>query len=305
MFSETISTPIVQIHDDAIEKYGVDLYIKREDLTDPYISGNKFRKLKYNLIHARKKGFDTILTFGGAYSNHIHAVAYAGFKYNFKTIGIIRGEETLPLNPTLDDASSFGMDFLYISRTDYRNKHNPIFINNLKEKFGDFYLIPEGGSNALAVKGCTEILDSVTQPFDHVCCACGTGGTIAGMIAGLEGLKKKWGFPALKNGGFLKKDIAKLIFDYNSKSYSNWDLVTDYHFGGYAKYNMQLINFINRFKELNDIQLDPIYTGKMLFGIYDLIKTEFFKPGEKVLVIHTGGLQGISGFNKRFGYLIR
>lgn len=305
MFSEAFSTPIVQVHDDTIEKYGVDLYIKREDLTDPYISGNKFRKLKYNLIHAKEKRFETLLTFGGAYSNHIHAVAYAGFKYDFKTIGIIRGEETLPLNPTLEDASSFGMDFHYISRTDYRNKYNRTFLVDLKEEYGDFYLVPEGGSNALAVKGCTEILNGVTLPFDHVCCACGTGGTIAGIIAGLDGGKNIWGFPALKNGEFLKKVIAKLIFEYNSKSYENWDLITEYHFGGYAKYNMQLINFINKFMDVHDIQLDPIYTGKLLYGIYDCIKTGFFKSGEKVLAIHTGGLQGISGFNKRFGNLIR
>ena len=304
MFDEIVHIPIIQIIDERIAAHGIELFIKREDLTDPFISGNKYRKLKYNLLFAREKGYTNLLTFGGAYSNHIHAVAYAGFKYGFKTIGVIRGEETIPLNPTLEDASSFGMQFHYVSRSDYRNKNNADFIEELRNKFGHFYLIPEGGSNALAVKGCTEILNGVKAPFDHICCACGTGGTIAGIISSLNGAKKIWGFPALKNGEFLKKDISKLIFDYNSCSYENWDLITEYHFGGYAKYNLDLIGFINRFKKLHKIQLEPIYTGKLLFGVYEKISNDFFNNGEKVLAIHTGGLQGIKGFNDRFGNLI-
>ena len=304
MFDEFIYTPIVQIIDDDLKKNKVELFIKREDLTDPFISGNKYRKLKYNLIHAKEKGFETLLTFGGAYSNHIHAVAYAGFKFGFNTIGIIRGEETKPLNSTLEDAASFGMKFHYISREDYRKKNEKVFINWLKMEFGDFYLIPEGGSNALAVRGCTEILTGIPHHFDHICCACGTGGTIAGIIAGLNGNLRIWGYPALKNGNFLKKDISKLIYDYNSKSYENWDLIIEYHFGGYAKNSFELIKFINRFKYMQNIQLDPIYTGKLLFGIYDRINNGCFNSGEKILAIHTGGLQGIRGFNERFGNLI-
>ncbi|MCK5101292.1 MAG: 1-aminocyclopropane-1-carboxylate deaminase/D-cysteine desulfhydrase [Cyclobacteriaceae bacterium] len=304
MFDEFISTPIVQIFDADLKKNKVELFIKREDLTDPFISGNKYRKLKYNLINAKENGFETLLTFGGAYSNHIHAVAYAGFKFGFKTIGIIRGEETKPLNPTLEDAASFGMNFHYVSRAEYRRKNEHDFISWLKMEFGNFYLIPEGGSNALAVKGCTEILSGVSHHFDHICCACGTGGTIAGIISGLNGNHRIWGYPALKKGEFLKIDISNLIYDYNSKSYENWDLITEYHFGGYAKYSFELIKFINRFKKMHNIQLDPIYTGKLLFGIYDRINTGFYKHGEKILAIHTGGLQGIRGFNERFGNLI-
>ena len=304
MFDEFISTPIVQIFDADLKKNKVELFIKREDLTDPFISGNKYRKLKYNLINAKENGFETLLTFGGAYSNHIHAVAYAGFKFGFKTIGIIRGEETKPLNPTLEDAASFGMDFHYISRSDYRRKNEQDFISWLEKEFGKFYLIPEGGSNTLAVKGCTEILSDVSHQFDHICCACGTGGTIAGIISGLNGNHRIWGYPALKKSEFLKIDISNLIYDYNSKSYENWDLITEYHFGGYAKYSFELIKFINSFKKRHNIQLDPIYTGKLLFGIYDRINTGFYKHGEKILAIHTGGLQGIRGFNERFGNLI-
>lgn len=304
MFDETLSTPIVQVHDNLIEAQGVELYIKREDQSNQFISGNKYRKLKYNLINAADNGFDTLLTFGGAYSNHIHAVAYAGFKFGFKTIGIIRGEENKPLNPTLKDAASFGMDFHYISREDYRRKSKVDFINRLTEQFGAFYLIPEGGSNSLAVKGCTEIISEDVRRFDHICCACGTGGTIAGIISGLDGENHIWGFPALKNGEFLNKEITDLIHSFNSKTYKNWNLITDFHFGGYAKYTYDLVAFINKFTKKHEIQLDPVYTGKMLYGVIESIKQGFFKRGEKILAIHTGGLQGIRGFNERFGKLI-
>ncbi|NJN26048.1 MAG: 1-aminocyclopropane-1-carboxylate deaminase/D-cysteine desulfhydrase [Cyclobacteriaceae bacterium] len=305
MFDELINTPIVQINDTIIDRSGVQLFIKREDLTDTYISGNKFRKLKYNLLNAKAGGYTTLLTFGGAFSNHIHAVAYAGFKFGFKTIGIIRGEEVLPLNPTLEDAAAFGMEFQYISRESYRHKKNPAFIDKLRDDLGAFYLIPEGGSNTLAVKGCAEILIGIEKDFDHICCACGTGGTIAGLIASMAGKKKVWGFPALKNGAFLKNDIAALLHGYASEPYQNWDLVIDYHFGGYARYTYELVSFINRFKKAHKIQLDPIYTGKLMFGIYQLIANGFFVSGSKILAIHTGGFQGIKGFNQRFGDLIK
>lgn len=305
MFEEIITTPIIPIAEEVTLDLGVELFLKREDLTDPYISGNKYRKLKYNLIQAKKSGFDTLLTYGGAYSNHIHAVAYAGFKYGFKTIGVIRGEETLPLNPTLKDAAYFGMKFHYVSRKDYRLKNDPGFVESIKNQFGNIYLIPEGGSNALAVKGCSEILMENEKTFDHFCCANGTGGTIAGIISSLDNKKKIWGFPALKNGGFLRVDIASLISKYNSKEYDNWDLILDYHFGGYAKFNENLIDFINQFKAKHAIQLDPIYTGKLMYGIFDLIGKGFFKSGEKILAIHTGGLQGINGFKERFGNIIK
>ena len=304
MFSEILQTPIIKIEDKQIKTFGVELFIKREDLTDQYISGNKYRKLKYNLIYARENNYKTLLTFGGAYSNHIHAVAYAGHKFGFKTIGVIRGDEIHPLNPTLKDASAFGMIFKYISRTEYRNKYDINVIKELEKQFGEFYLIPEGGSNAFAVKGCTEILYEDEKTFDHICCACGTGGTIAGLISSLKGSKRVWGFPVLKNGGFLKSDISRLIYDYNSSVYDNWKLILDYHFGGYAKHTAELIYFINKFKKLHQIQLDPIYTGKLLFGIYDKISAGFFNPKDRILAIHTGGLQGINGFNKRFGNLI-
>jgi len=305
MFQEEMTSPIVRIEDEITSRFGVDLYIKREDQIDEIISGNKYRKLKYNLLEARLLNKKRLLTFGGAYSNHIYAVSYCGAKFEFETIGIIRGEERLPLNPTLQDAVSFGMKLQYMSRADYANKDDDQIIDRLKEEYGQYYLIPEGGSNKLAVKGCAEILSEQEKDFDHICCSCGTGGTIAGIIVSLGGRGKVWGFPALKNGQFLEKVISTLIHDFNSKEYQNWSLILDYHFGGYAKHSNELIEFINSFKKNHAIQLDPIYTGKLVFGIYESIKNNLFKPGEKILAIHTGGLQGNKGFNERFGPLLQ
>ncbi len=241
-----------------------------------------------------------MLTFGGAFSNHIAAVAFAGKEYGFKTIGIIRGdeleenfEETIRKNSTLRIAQEHGMIFKFVTRSDYRLKNTEQFIDNLKEKFGEFYLIPEGGTNDLAVKGCEEILKPEDAIFDVVCVSIGTGGTIAGIINSIKENQKVIGFPALK-GDFLQKEIEKYTIP-NEK----WSLNTNYHFGGFAKINEELINFINNFKEETSISLDPIYTGKMMFGIVDLIKKGYFEKGIKILAIHTGGLQGISGMNTR------
>lgn len=270
------------------------LFIKPEYKIDKHISGNKYRKLKYNLKEAKNLNLNTLLTFGGAYSNHIAAVAYAGKIYGFNTIGIIRGEElehSFEQNPTLKLAKNHGMIFKFVSREDFRNKLQPDFVEKLKTAFGDFYMIPEGGTNALAVKGCEEILTSNDLDFDFICCPVGTGGTVSGLINSSGSNQKILGFPALK-GDFLKKDISKFA------KKNNWELISDYHFGGYAKINEDLISFINNFKETYNIPLDPIYTGKMLFGICDMIIKGDIPSSAKVLAIHTGGLQGIIGMNK-------
>jgi len=277
----------------AIYQNDISLFIKRDDLIHPIISGNKFRKLKYNLIEAKNQKKITLLTFGGAFSNHILAVSAAGKEYGFDTIGIIRGEELedkIETNPTLQKAKEFGMVFDFISREEYRNKNNPEFLKKLKEKFGEFYLIPEGGTNEFAIKGCEEILTEDDKNFDFICCAIGTGGTISGIINSSKDCQKILGFPALK-GDFLTEDIRKFA------KKDNWEIVTDYHFGGYAKYDATLIEFINNFYEKHQIPLDPIYTSKMVFGVLDLIEKEYFPPKSKILVIHTGGLQGINGIN--------
>jgi 1-aminocyclopropane-1-carboxylate deaminase len=272
-----------------------ELVIKREDQLHPYISGNKYRKLKYNLIEANNKGYDILLTFGGAYSNHIAAVASAGKEYGFKTIGVIRGEELIDKidsNPTLQFAKSCGMNFHFISREVYGKKNELNFIDNLKTTFGDFYLLPEGGTNDLAVEGCSEILTQNDAQFDYICSAVGTGGTIAGLIESSNAASQTvLGFSALK-GTFQISEINSLT------SKRNYKILDDYCFGGYAKVNSTLIDFINDFKCKTSIPLDPVYTGKMVYGIIDLIKKGVIRDQSKILAIHTGGLQGIAGMNK-------
>lgn len=288
-----------QIHLPLLEEKKVELFIKREDLIHPFVSGNKFRKLKYNLRAAKEQQKATLLTFGGAFSNHIVATAIAAQLNGFKSIGIIRGDElgrdlakTLASNSTLREAHRNGMLFKFISREAYREKSEKSFLNQLKETYGNFYLIPEGGTNRLALKGCEEIVTKEDSKFDYICCAIGTGGTISGLINAAEIHQKILGFPTLK-GNFLQDEIEKFT------TKKNWQLATSYHFGGYAKYNEVLIRFINQFSKENQIVLDPIYTGKMLFGILDLISKDYFPVNSNILAIHTGGLQGIEGVNEK------
>jgi 1-aminocyclopropane-1-carboxylate deaminase/D-cysteine desulfhydrase-like pyridoxal-dependent ACC family enzyme len=231
-----------------------------------------------------------LLTFGGAFSNHIYATAAAARECGFESMGIIRGEERLPLNSTLAFATAQGMQLHYVSREAYRKKTEPGFIANLKKKFGDFYLLPEGGTNAWAIKGCAEWAQELQEiQFDYLCLPVGTGGTIAGLISGLEG-RNVIGFAALKNGDFLSDEVRKLAFDYKGKEFSNWRIVTQYHFGGYAKSNNVLPNFIRTFEQDHGIALDHVYTGKMMFGILDSIRQNKFERETTILALHTGGL---------------
>ncbi len=271
------------------------LCIKREDLIHPLISGNKYRKLKYNIATAKAQSSNTLLTFGGAYSNHIAATAYAGRLHGLRTIGIIRGEELEEKwmeNPTLRQASEHGMYFKFVAREVYRKKESHEFLKLLEKEFGNFYLLPEGGSNALAVKGCEEILGTEDWDFDVVSCAVGTGATVAGIANSAHAEQQVLGFPVLK-GDFLSQDIRKFARK------ENWKLLSDYHFDGYAKVTPALVHFINDFRDKTHIPLDSVYTGKMIFGILDMVKKDYFSPKTKILAIHTGGLQGIAGMNQR------
>ncbi len=275
----------------------VSLYIKREDLLHPQVSGNKFRKLRYNIKAALLQHKKTLLTFGGAYSNHIAATAAAGKIAGLNTIGIIRGEElgenlskTLQENDTLNFANFCEMKLHFVSREVYSKKTDPAFLEELRNKFGDFYVLPEGGTNDLAVIGCEEILTSSDKEFDYIACAVGTGGTISGIINASARHQEVLGFPALK-GNFLQKEIKKFT------TKNNWRLILDYHFGGYAKVSENLILFINNFKKQYGISLDPVYTGKMVFGIMEMIEKSEFPQNSRILAIHTGGLQGIKGMN--------
>ena len=275
----------------SINHPSITLHIKREDLLHPHISGNKFRKLKYNLQEAINLDAKTLLTFGGAFSNHIVAVAAAGKLHGLETIGIIRGEELegkLVLNPSLSLAQSFGMTFKFISRDKYKNKDISAIFNQLPQHY---YSIPEGGTNELAIKGCEEILTQNDADFNYICCAVGTGGTIAGIANSASGNQKILGFPALKAD--LSDDIKKLT------SKQNYTLINKYHFGGYGKITVELVDFINIFKKDYNIMLDPIYTAKMVFGVMDMVERNYFPENSRILLIHTGGLQGISGMNQK------
>ena len=272
----------------------IELFVKREDLLHPIISGNKFRKLKYNIQEAKRLGHSTLLTFGGAFSNHILAVAGAGAEFGFSTIGVIRGEEIeckIHENPTLLKAQELGMKFYFVSRSDYREKENTNFKEKLQTIFGNFYLIPEGGTNSLAIKGCEEILTKEDKEgFSHVVCSVGTGGTLSGLINSSNKNQYIIGFSSLK-GSFLSDVIRNFV------SNNNWEINDEYHFGGYGKVSNELIDFLNSFYTQTSIPLDPVYTGKMVFGVLDKIKEGYFPENSKILIIHTGGLQGIKGMN--------
>lgn len=284
------------LNDVLLNDYGINLYLLRIDLIHPIIGGNKLFKLKYNLEEAKKQNKKTLITFGGAFSNHIAATAAAGKELGFKTIGIIRGEEYPELNPTLKFAVECGMQLKYISREAYRKKNTLEFIHSLDQQFENYYLIPEGGSNELGVLGCKEIIQHINIHFDHICCACGTGVTLSGILLSLKKDQSAIGFQSLKAKGYIKKEVEKWLGHFDSYT-TNWHVEEEYHFGGYAKTKTELIDFTDHFEKNNAVPLDNIYTGKMLFGIYDLIKKGVFKKGSTIIAIHTGGLQGNAGYD--------
>lgn len=299
--------PVQLLKHPLFDQHDVQVMIKREDLLHPDVSGNKWRKLKYNLAKAGEKGFDRILTFGGAYSNHLYATAAACHSLGFESIGVVRGEQHIPLNETLSFAARKGMHLHYVSREDYRNKDTQTFIKELEREYGAICVIPEGGANRWGVSGCMEILPDVDEPFDVVTVPCGTGSTLAGMVLSLEDGQKAIGFSALKGGSFLADEVEKHLCVMLDDSWLSPDVknayrIEDrYHFGGYGKYSDELMHFIATFRKDFDILLDPIYTGKMAFGLFELIKSGHFAPKTKILMIHTGGLQGWMGFKERFG----
>ena len=297
-FSSNYSSENQKISLPFLTDYGIELFIKREDQIHPLVSGNKFRKLKYTILKAKELGQGTLLTFRGAYSNHIAATAAAGAMTGMNTIGVISGEElgvslenTLQRNQTLRKAQENGMQFHFVTRSAYRDKNNPAFLRKLANRFGNFYTIPEGGTNALAIHGCKEILKEGDADFDILCCPVGTGGTIAGIIEASYAHQKVYGYAALK-GAFLNDELSSLT------TRRNWLLYEENYFGGYAKVNEELILFINHFYTTTGILLDPIYTGKMIFRITDHIKAGKIPKNTRILAIHTGGIQGISGMNE-------
>lgn len=306
-------SPLIPLSHPLLRRKKLRVWIKRDDLLrlplpeSPWaFSGNKWRKLKYNLLAAKEKGAAGLLSYGGAYSNHLAALAAAGRLFGIRTIGVVRGELREPLNPTLAAARACGMELYPLTRRDYRQKENPALQEQLREHFGDYFAIPEGGTNGLALRGCRELGEEILAelsgkgPPDYVLLAAGTGGTAAGLIQAMPAGCTVQPYAVLK-GDFLHKNIAALL---ESSAHCHWEVEHRAHLGGYAKHTSALIDFIRDFHHKYQLWLDPVYTGKLFFRFFQKIEKDAYPPGSRIVLIHTGGLQGIAGFNERFGDLI-
>jgi 1-aminocyclopropane-1-carboxylate deaminase len=287
------SSILSKIDDPLLQHHHIELWLKRDDLLHPVVSGNKWRKLKHILAHALSLDAHTLISMGGAYSNHLHALAFVGNALGLKTAAFVRGEQGRSLTPTLQDAHDWGMALNFVSRTTYRELRNYKGWQDLPDLQAGQYWLPEGGAQPLALQGVAELTAEIDIPYDMLCAPCGTGTTLAGLIGAAPAHAHVTGFAALKNAGFLHDDVGHLL----ARPYPNWHINLDYHGGGFAKISPELIDFINHFQTKTSITLEPVYTGKMLFGLYDLIKQGAFKPGQKIIALHTGGLQGNRGFN--------
>jgi 1-aminocyclopropane-1-carboxylate deaminase len=282
---------VIEVRDGRLAARGVRLLLKRDDLIHPRLPGNKWRKLKYNLVAAAEQGHDTLLTFGGAYSNHLRATAAAGAIFGFDTVGVVRGEPHQPLNPVLAGAVADGMRLTYLDRTAYRAKRDPQVLDRLRREWGRFYLLPEGGSNALAARGCAELgaeLRRQVPDADVVCCPVGTGGTLAGLAAGLAAGPRAIGVAVLKGAGFLLDDVTRLQREAFGVPTGNWTLELGFHCGGYARTNPELDRFIEDFEARHGLALDRIYVAKMMFGIVELVATGRIAAGSTVVAVITG-----------------
>lgn len=284
---------------------GKTIYIKREDLIHPLLSGNKYRKLKFNLEDAIANNYEKIISFGGAFSNHIHALAFSCREVNIPLLLFIRGEEMS--NPTLDFVRACGASIKFINRQEYRLKDTPEYLHELAKVYPNSLIIPEGGTNRAALKGVGEMIQEIDRQIGgnifEICVSYGSGGTSLGILNKIKKQDQLHVFPSLKIPDLASKIInAAKSWDITQ---SNFTLHSQYHFGGYAKWTEVLIEYINRFKKDHGIQLDPIYTGKLLYGVQDLLSQGYFDNAKKLVVVHTGGLQGIAGFNQRFGNLIK
>lgn len=289
-----IYSPIHQIKNKLFDKKGIEVYLKRDDLIHPIISGNKWRKLKYVLQKASNENKNHLVTFGGAYSNHLLATAAAAAKFGFKSTGIVRGEEVS--NDTLFLCRLHGMQLIFVDRESYRDKP-PLFDRYFADDENAFF-IDEGGASAKGAKGCSELVNELTERYNHIFCACGTGTTAAGIINGVRqhNLETQFnGIPVFKNGEFLRGEIDRFLTEP-----SPYQLHTDYHFGGYGKTDDRLIQFIKQFVAETGILIEPIYTGKMLYAIFDLAAKDYFKKSDRILAIHTGGIWGLLGMKEKF-----
>lgn len=292
VFDLEICSPVQPIKHPLFDEKGLQVFIKRDDMIHPVISGNKWRKLKYTLANAHEGGKTHLVTFGGAYSNHLLATAAAAAKFGFKATGFVRGEEVT--NDTLFLCRLHGMQLLFIDRESYRNKQ-ALFDQHFGNDTSTFF-IDEGGASAAAAQGCSELVAELPQTYDHIFCACGTGTTAAGILNGLQHLPTLFhAVPVLKGGEFIADEIKQ----YTTHS-PMYELHTQYHFGGYAKTTPELIDFIKDFIASTGILIEPVYTGKMMYALFDLALKDHFKPGSSILAVHTGGLIGLLGMKEKF-----
>ncbi|MGB5445721.1 MAG: pyridoxal-phosphate dependent enzyme [Psychromonas sp.] len=312
-------SPLQSLKHPLLDSQQLRLSVKRDDLLHPQISGNKWRKLKYNLLEARKQQVDHIISFGGAYSNHLHALAAAGYHFGFNTTAIIRGESSYADNPTLKQCSAWGMQLQFVTRLEYKKRADPVYLQSLQRLYPNARIVPEGGSSLLAIPGVMETVQEIVQqaahPVDHIVTATGSGGTLAGIVAGVRHYQpntKVTGIAVLKNAHYLNQEIASLLTDTqlsqpqkplladsDSNQQQEWILQTEFHHGGYAKVPVKLLDFCEQFMQQTGIPVEPIYTGKMFYGLFQLIEQGYFDKGQHIVALHTGGLQGLNGLKNR------
>ncbi len=279
------------VFDPEWQQQGVELWVKRDDLIDPVISGNKWRKLKYLLSYILEQNYATIISMGGPFSNHLHALSYACHVLGIQCKAFVRGERPADLNPTLIDMQNWGAQLEFVNRSEFRQLRK---LKNSKDfpglKPSEFWL-PEGGATTWAMIGAGEIIDELAQSYDYICLPCGTGTTLAGLVSRVSCESKVKGFVAFKGGQYLYQEIEDFLPDQLSHL-PEWTLELNYHFGGFARSCPELKQFMNDFVQQHGIEIEPVYSAKMFYGLFDLLKKNVFKPGEKILAIHTGGLQG-------------
>ena len=299
-----LRVPLQRLHWPALDRLGIEVQVRRDDLAHPALNGNKLYKLWYNLGAAAASGQQTLLSFGGAWSNHIHALAAAGAVYGYRTVGVIRGEPSATPSATLQDAEAAGMQLHFVSRADYRRKQDPQFQRQLQAQFGDFAVLPEGGTNLLGARGCEVIAEATDRQLDYdaICLPCASGGSLAGIAAALAPGRRAYGISVLKGGGGLEEDVAtlarKLLYDKgrDRSASANWTLVKGYHGGGYARLSAPLLAFMQRFERDAGLLLDPVYTAKLFWAIEAMALEGHWQRGTRLVAVHTGGLQGRRGY---------
>jgi 1-aminocyclopropane-1-carboxylate deaminase len=295
-FTINENSPIKQIHCNLLKQKNISLQIKRDDLLHPLISGNKWRKLKYNLTRMQQLKKTELLTFGGAFSNHVHACAAAGQYFNIKTHAIIRGPHLDSNNPTLQFAKQCGMQLHAVTRLEYKQRNQADYLAELQTRFPNAYIVPEGGSNQFAIEGCKELAQSLPE-HHYLICPTGSGGTLAGLIEGSSLNTTVIGIAVLKQADYLRDEIKAL--SPRAALNNNWQLLTEFHDGGYGRFSPALWQFCQQMSAQQQLPLEPIYSGKMMFALWQLITQDYFAPGSKIIAIHTGGLQGLNGLKYR------